>query len=199
VAVGDTTASKSVVLHNFENVALNFAGIVTSAGFTVAGNTCGASVAAGSTCTIGVTFSPTAVGAASGSLTFTDSAGNSPQVVSLTATGITPVTVTPNKLTFGPLAVGHTSAVKTVTLTNHGNVALDFSSILPSADFKASADVCVHGVCGITCGPSIAAGAACTVGVTFSPTAAGAVTGTLTFTDSAENSPQVVSLTGTGK
>jgi hypothetical protein len=37
------------------------------------------------------------------------------------------------------------------------------------------------------------------VSVTFSPTATGAVTGTLTFTDSAATSPQTVSLSGTGR
>jgi streptogramin lyase len=190
VAVGDTTASKNVVLTNHENVSLDFAGILTSGGFTVAGNTCGASITATSTCTIGLTFSPTAIGSATGTLTFTDSAENSPQVVSLTGTGTTPVTLSPSTLTFAAVAVGDTSAPKTVKLTNHGNVALDFSSILPTTNFGVSSN---------TCGASIAAGAACTVGVTFSPTAAGAVTGTLTFTDSAENSPQVVNLTGTGK
>ena len=49
-----------------------------------------------------------------------------------------------------------------------------------------------------TCGASVAAGTSCTIGVTFSPTAAGSVTGTLTFTDDAATSPQVVGLSGTG-
>jgi hypothetical protein len=50
-----------------------------------------------------------------------------------------------------------------------------------------------------TCGTSIAAGASCTIGVTFSPTATGTVNGTLTFTDSAVTSPQGVTLSGTGQ
>ena len=190
VAVGDTSAAKTVKLTNHGNVALDFSSILPTTNFGVSSNTCGASIAAGAACTVGVTFSPTAAGAVTGTLTFTDSAENSPQVVSLTGTGTTPVTLSPSTLTFAAVAVGGTSAAKTVKLTNHGNVALDFSSILPTTNFGVSSN---------TCGASIAAGAACTVGVTFSPTAAGAVTGTLTFTDSAENSPQVVNLTGTGK
>jgi hypothetical protein len=50
-----------------------------------------------------------------------------------------------------------------------------------------------------TCAATIGAGASCTVGVTFSPTATGPVAGTLTFTDSAVTSPQVVTLSGTGQ
>jgi len=190
VAVGDTTAPKTVALVNHEDVTLTFASILPSAGFAVASNTCGASIAARTYCIVGVTFSPTATGAATGTLTFTDSAGDSPQVVSLTGSGITPVTLSPGALNFGAVAVGHTSAPKTVTLTNRQNVTLDFASILTSAGF---------GVAGNTCGANVAAGATCTVGVTFSPIATGAAAGSLTFTDDAANSPQVVRLTGTGK
>jgi hypothetical protein len=68
-------------------VQLNFSNILTSAGFAMASNTCGANIAAGATCTIGVTFSPTTTGAATGALTFTDDAANNPQSVALTGTG----------------------------------------------------------------------------------------------------------------
>jgi len=49
-----------------------------------------------------------------------------------------------------------------------------------------------------TCGASIAANASCTVSVTFTPTASGTQTGSLTITSNATNSPSTVSLTGTG-
>src|SRR6202046_567527 len=48
------------------------------------------------------------------------------------------------------------------------------------------------------CGTSVAAGASCTVGVTFAPTAAGAATGTLSVNSSAPGSPLTVALSGTG-
>jgi hypothetical protein len=48
------------------------------------------------------------------------------------------------------------------------------------------------------CGPSIAAGASCTVSVTFRHTATGTRTGTLTVASSATNSPATVTLSGTG-
>jgi Abnormal spindle-like microcephaly-assoc'd, ASPM-SPD-2-Hydin len=89
----------------------------------------------------------------------------------------------------GNVALRKTSSPKTVTLTNSQTVSLNFSSIVISANFAISSN---------TCGASIAAGASCTVGVTFSPPR-GTVNGTLTFNDNAANSPQTVSLTGTGK
>jgi F5/8 type C domain len=48
------------------------------------------------------------------------------------------------------------------------------------------------------CGTSLAAGASCTVGVTFTPTAAGAAAGTLSVNSSAPASPLTVALSGTG-
>jgi len=192
-AVGNTSSAKTVTLTNHESVVLNFSSITTSAGFAIASNTCGTSVAPGASCTVGVTFSPTTTGAATGTLTFIDDAANSPQTVSLsgTATGSAPVTVSSSTLNLGTVAVGATSAAGTVTLTNRQSVALSFAGTSPAttAGFAIASN---------TCGTSIAAGASCTVGVTFTPTATGAATGTLTFTDGASNSPQKVSLTGTG-
>ena len=48
------------------------------------------------------------------------------------------------------------------------------------------------------CGTSLAAGASCSVGVTFTPTAAGAASGTLSVNSSAPGSPLTVALIGTG-
>jgi hypothetical protein len=139
---------------------------------------------------VGVTFTPAATGPASGSLTFTDNALTSPQSVALSGSGSAPVTFSANTLSFGFVAHGTTSAAKSVTVTNHLNVSLNLTSIVasPSA-FAISAN---------TCGASIPAGANCTVSVTFSPAAAGSVSGSLVFTDAAATSPQKVTLSGTG-
>jgi hypothetical protein len=136
-----------------------------------------------------MTFTPTILGSDPGTLTVADSASNSPQTAALTGTGILPVTLDPSSWYFGTVLGGNTSAAKSMTLTNHQNVALAFSSLVTTGDFAIASN---------TCGTSIAAGAKCTVDVTFSPTAAGVRTGALTFTDNAANSPQTVSLTGTG-
>src|SRR6202040_1032955 len=95
---GNTSAAKTVTLTNNQAVALSITSIAASAPFAVASNTCGTSVLAGKSCTVGVTFSPTAVGSATGTLTFNDSALTSPQTVSLSGTGIAPVTFSSNSI-----------------------------------------------------------------------------------------------------
>jgi len=187
---GNISAAKTVTLTNKQAMTLTNIGITASAPFAVASNTCGTSVAAGASCTVGVTFLPTAVGAATGTLTFNDSAIASPQTVSLSGTGSAPVTFSSNSINFSTVRVGTTSSARTVTLTNHLSSSLAFSSISASPGFNVASN---------TCGAGIGAGASCTVGVSFSPTAAGPATGTLTFTDSAVTSPQVVTLSGAGQ
>ena len=93
-------------------------------------------------------------------------------------------------MNFGSVVVGATSSVKTVTLTNVQSVALSITSITTLEPFAIATN---------NCSATLAAGAHCTVGVTFSPTATGSATGTLTFTDSAGNNPQTVNLSGTGR
>jgi minor extracellular serine protease Vpr len=94
-------------------------------------------------------------------------------------------------LTFPSTKVGTTSAPQTVTLTNTGAAtdALGITSIAASGDFRVSSN---------TCGKSLAAGASCTIGVTFSPKATGSRTGALTIKDFNPNSPHTVALSGIG-
>jgi hypothetical protein len=103
--------------------------------------------------------------------------------------GLPPVGVSPNSLRFGNEAVGTTSPAKTVTLKNTSRATLDISSITPSGAFAISAN---------TCGATLAGKKSCKVSITFTPMALGKLTGTLTFTDNAINSPQTVPLSGTG-
>jgi hypothetical protein len=98
------------------------------------------------------------------------------------------VTLSPASLTFASQTTGSTSAPQTVTLTNSGQAALSITAISATGDFAETQ----------TCGSSVAVGANCTISVTFTPTAAGSRTGTLTITDNASGSPQTVSLSGTG-
>ena len=92
-------------------------------------------------------------------------------------------------MSFGTQAVGTTSAAKTTTLFNTGTATMTVSSISVSANFAQTN----------TCGASLAAGKNCKISVTFSPTATGKYTGTLTVSDNANNSPQICTLNGTGK
>ena len=84
-------------------------------------------------CTINVTFHPTAVQYYSASLTITDSAGNSPQVVTLTGNGDIPVSYTPKQILFPNQGINSTSSAYPITLTNNQSSAVSISSIAAPA------------------------------------------------------------------
>src|SRR2546429_421555 len=98
-----------------------------------------ATLAAGGTCTINVTFTPTASGARTGTLSLADDAGGSPQMFSLRGNGTAPgVGLAPTSLDFGNQLLATTSAPMTVTLTNTGAAALTINSFAASSDFAAT-------------------------------------------------------------
>ncbi len=186
VAAGTTSAAQVVTLSNAGSSALNIGSIVASGDFSESNN-CSSSLAVNSSCTINVTFSPRLAGAVTGALTLTDNAVTSPQLVTLTGTGVTPLSFKPASLSFSSVAAGKTSA-KTVTVTNNQTAAINLNS-------AASAD---YSVTGGTCGASLAAAAKCTITVTFAPTSAGSTNGALAIATSGALSPQIVALSGTG-
>ena len=190
---GSTSVAQTITLTNSGTAALAITSISASGDFAEP-QTCDSSVATGATCTISVTFTPTAAGSRTGTLTITDNAGDSPQTVALSGTGTPPavaapaVTLSPTSLTFASQTDGSTSVAQTITLTNSGTAALSITSISTSGDFAETQ----------TCGSSVATGATCAISVTFTPTATGNRTGTLTITDNASGSPQTVAMSGTG-
>jgi subtilase family serine protease len=190
--LGATGAAKPVTLTNTGTVTLNISSITTSGAFAQATSTkpCGSTLAAGKSCVIKVTFTPTQVGVSSGTLTITDNSPSSPQTVTLSGTGIAQATITPVSATFAARTVGTTSPAKVFTLHNKQAVALTSIVSSTTGDFSISAT---------TCGSSLAAKGTCTISVEFTPTAKGTRTGTLSVADSAIGSPQTASLTGTGK
>jgi hypothetical protein len=86
-ALTTTSAAQSVTLTNNGNAALAIASVVVAGDFAQT-NTCGASVAAGATCTFSVTFAPTVLGSRTGTLTITHNASGSPQTIALAGTGL---------------------------------------------------------------------------------------------------------------
>jgi hypothetical protein len=195
-AVGSTSAAQTETLTNSGTAAFSISSIAltgANSGDFAQTNGCGSSVAAGAKCSISVTFKPTASGTRSAAVTFTDNASGSPQTVSLSGTGTAPIaSVSPSSLAFAGQAVGSTSAAQTVTLTNTGTAALSISSIALTGanpgDFAQT-----NG-----CGSSVAAGAKCSISVTFKPTASGSRAAAVNLTDNSSGSPQTVSLIGTG-
>jgi hypothetical protein len=194
VLVGNSSTAPAVTLTNQMSSALTGITVaITGTGYTQT-NTCGTALASGGQCKIMVTFTPTVVGAEAGTVTITDSAANSPQTISLTATGQLPVSFNPASLAFGTVTVNTTTAAKTVTMANNAKTALTISSITlggaDPGDFTQTAN---------TCGTTLAAAGKCTFSYTFTPAKAGPRSATITVADSAKNSPQTVRLTGTGQ
>jgi FG-GAP-like repeat/Cep192 domain 4 len=189
--VGSPSAAQTVTLSNTGTVALTISSVVSSGDFAQT-NTCGGSLAVAASCTINVTFTPTAEGSRMGTLTITDNSNGvdgSRQTVALSGTGNgATVGLAPASVTFSGQLVNSTSAAQTVTLTNSGNAALTISGIAAGGAYAQTN----------TCGTSVAAGANCAISVTFTPASAGASSGALTITDNAPGSPQTVALSGTG-
>src|SRR5258706_541444 len=188
--VGSTSAAQTITLSNGGTASLAITSITASGDYAQT-NTCGSSLAASANCIISVTFTPTAAGTRTGTVTVTDNAAGSPQTASLTGTGTTvgpSAALSPTSLTFASQTVGTTSAAQAITLSNGGTAALTITSIAAGGDYAQTNN----------CGTSLAAGANCSISVTFTPTTTGTRTGAITVTDNATSSPQSASLTGTG-
>jgi hypothetical protein len=194
--LGTTSSAQTATLTNTGSAPL----AITSIGITGANsgdfnqtNTCGTTLAGGASCSISVTFTPQVVGSLSATLSVSDDASGSPQTVSLSGTGvgIPVVQLSPTSLTFATQLINTSSAAQNVTLTNTGNGTLTITSIGisggNSTDFSQTNN----------CGTSVAAGASCTISVTFKPTAKGSRSSSVSIVDNASNSPQSVPLSGT--
>jgi hypothetical protein len=195
-AIDTTSAAKAVTLTSAGTSNLLLSGIAIAGankGDFAQTNNCPATLAPGKKCTVNVTFTPSQLGSRSASLTFTDNAAGSPQTVALTGKGVAQATVSPTSLTFAAQTVGTTSAAKNVTLTNNLPTTLTINGIsftgADPGDFAQTN----------TCDGSVPAKGKCTISVTFTPKATGMRTATLTVSDSANNSPQTVAVTGTGQ
>jgi hypothetical protein len=191
--VGTTSLARAVTISNSSNVSFNIASIVASGNFSQT-NDCGASLPIGDHCSVNVTFAPTTTGPLTGAITVTDSTKVSPVAISLSGTGVNGPFLTrfPSRVNFSPQNQGVSSSPTAIMLMNTGNAALSLSSIgikgPDASDFSLKN----------ACGSSLAAKASCSVNVTFTPTAGGSRTASVSVNDSAPGSPQMIALSGTG-
>ncbi len=196
-AVGQPSAVATATLTNTASNALTITSITVSgpqSGDYQQVNDCGTSLSAGADCTISIAFTPQAPGARSAVIQITDSAINSPQVISLSGVGSgSAVSLVPGNISFGNQYVGSSSSSQAVTLTNTGNTTLVITGITftgaQAGDFSQTNN----------CPSNLASAASCTVNVIFTPAAGGSRVAALSVTDNAYNSPQSVALTGTGE
>jgi len=193
-ALSVRSAIHNVSVINEGTAPLNITAIDAAGDFLETNDCLGTLSASGGTCTISVSYTPTALGATTQQISITDDAPGNPHFITVSGTGVsaaTAVTVSPTSLTFGDQKVGTVSAAQTVTVSNTGTSTLDISSIAVSADFVET------NTCGATLN-ILNVGQSCTVSISFQPTATGARAGALSITDNASGSPQGVALSGNG-
>jgi hypothetical protein len=194
--IGTESASQSVTLTNTGSTALEVTAInVTGANassfvFAYEG---ASSLAPGSSSTIHGHFAPTATGPMNAAIVITDNAGGS-QTVALTGTGAIPIpSLSATRLAYGPQTVGTQSASQSVTVTNTGNMPVAILGIQVTGANASSF------VIGNSLGSSLAPGASGTIHGHFAPTTTGLLTASIVLTTNAANSPQSITLTGTGQ
>ena len=197
--VGTTAMARSVTLANTGSGALAISGISATPGFGVSHN-CGTSLAAGSTCTLSVTFTPTTSGAVVGSVSVGSNASGSPHAVALSGSGVTASPVlawTPAlaAIDFGTASVGGSGVQQNLTLTNQGPGSVTLQQLTLAG--AQAADFAFGGASTCSSGITLATGTNCTLVVGFQPGATGARSATLHVTSSGSNPPDVT-LTGTG-
>jgi sugar lactone lactonase YvrE len=204
-AVGSTATAMSTTLSNTGNAALTISGITltgTNTGdftLTSSSTACGATLAAGSTCTISVTFTPAAAASYTASISVADNATGSPQTAALSGTGtaapIPVASLSPTTLTFPATIAGSFATAMATTLSNTGNAPLTITGITLTGANTADFAIITSGT---ACGTSLAAGSTCTISATFTPATAGSFTATISVADNAADSPQTATLDGTG-
>ncbi|HEX4007052.1 MAG TPA: choice-of-anchor D domain-containing protein [Acidobacteriaceae bacterium] len=205
--VGNTTAAEVATLKNtsasltltIDTNGISFTG-ADPGSFTRTATTCGTTLAAGDSCTISVALKPTHAGSLTAELSVADNATGSPQLVSLSGTGVAATvptaTLTPGTLSFASTTVGNTTAAEVATLKNT-SASLTLTINTNGISFTG-ADPGSFTRTATTCGTILAARASCTISVALKPTHAGSLTAELSVADNATGSPQLVSLSGTG-
>ncbi len=189
VTVGTTSAPKTLTLTNNTGGSLGFAFLASENYNAIGSGTkpCLGTLASKATCTMSVTFTPTANGAANGSLAV--SSGSFPkQLTGLSGIGAgggtSPLTFSPTALSFSSTLIGAASLAKTVTVTNVSASPVNITNFVASGDFS------VVGT-GTPCGGVLGSGASCNVAVGFHPSIPGMMKGSLTFMDNAPVNTQL--------
>jgi len=197
--VKTTSAAKTVTITNNGTTAIKMGTITLTetTDYTISANTCpasGSNLNAAASCTISVTFNPKSTGAKRGSVVVNDSDPSSPQLIGLTGTGTSNVSLSPGSISFPVTAVGVASTAQKITLTNNTgtSITLGNPAITMTGPFSnATSTTCTNSLV-------IAASGTCVINVTFKPTAVGFALGSVSIADSDVTSPQSVQLQGYG-
>jgi alpha-L-arabinofuranosidase len=194
VALGQTLAKNLTVDNTGASHSLAIGSVTSSdpAEYALSGTgTCGAipiTVAPRTTCTLGIAFTPTALGTYAATLTIFDNATGSPQHSTLSGTGIAGLAILKSSLVFGSVKFGLKPAVS-FSVINHETQQVTLTESFSgtnAADFS---------ITGGTCTTTLGAAKACTIVVTFKPGALGTESAALSISDSPDPlSPYAVAI-----
>ena len=188
VTVGGS-ASLPVVLTNARSRAVNITGIQTTGnGFSVSGATFPLTLSAGQSLALTVTYAPTSAGLAGGSTFLTGPGLSIPFTGTGTSSGLGQLSLSPRSLKYGNVGVGTTETLP-VTITASA------ASVTVSAATSSSSQFVLSGA---TLPLTLAPGQSLSVNVAFTPQSTGTVSGSISFSSTASNSPGIESLKGTG-
>lgn len=188
VDVGSSSNSQAVSIINAGTLPVAVSSVLVSGNFSATTSCTGTTLQPGDSCDATVVFSPTASGARSGELTFQSAAGNI--VVGLAGVGLqSQLQTNPGTVAFGVVPSGTTSSTRSVTISNVGNTAMTGLALsVDKAIFAMSHN----------CPTTLAAGTYCTALLAVTPDSSESVSGALTVSSSAANSPRSVALSVDG-
>lgn len=188
------THTLNVTIANTGNAAVALSGdALTGSGYSVQGLSMPLNLAAGTTATFTVRFTPQSAGESSGTLKLISNAANGALAVPLTGYGVSRsagyVTATPLTAQFGSVPVG-TKNTQSVQVKNTGSRGVSISNVAATGSgFSVS---------GIATPYFLPAGASAQFTVAFQPSSAGSVTGVVTIASTASDSAVSIAVSGTG-
>ena len=186
LAFGDVlvggTAQRTLTIHNDGNDTLNVSSLSLPAGFSASWS---GVIAGGGSQNVTVTFGPSGAVDYSGTVTVNSDATSGTNTRAVSGRGIARIIRLTGDLSFGDVAVG-SSANRTLTIHNDGNVGLSVSGVNTPAGFSGSWS------------GTVSAGGSHDVTVTFSPTSGGPYSGTVTVSSDATSGTNTRGASGNG-
>jgi len=196
--VDRTSQPYGLVLSNWGTKPMTISSKTITGPFAIYGG-CTAKVAAGGSCVLDLTFTPTAAGTNTGTLTVVDTDPSSPQIINLTGEGTNVSFSTAPVIFGGKLSTGFpapelfgSTVTEKVTVTNKGTAPLAISNISIGGEYASQYSETN------TCIGTIAAAGKCSITTVFKPTLSGFIPAPLTVTSNDPASPVVLYLQGTG-
>ncbi len=190
VQVGSSTQQSETLTNTGGSAVTISQASITGAAFTISGLSLPVTLSPGQVSTFGISFTPTASGASSGSVVLATNASVANLTIALSGTGSVPsqLGLSPSTLTFGSVNVGSTQSL-TATLTASGSNVSVSSATTTSSEFTIS---------GLTLPATITAGQSKTFTVIFTPQSSGTASGSISFASNTSGTAPVLNVSGTG-